>query len=103
MTGSVLSVNKLPIRLTAERWSHITEEHSELAGMKLEVLDVVADPVRIVEGRQGELLAHREIVPGKHIVVVYREEEEDGFVITAFLTTRTGYLDRRRQAWPSSE
>ena len=33
---TVLSKNGIMIRLTAERWSHITEEHCELAGMKLE-------------------------------------------------------------------
>ena len=91
MTESVLSVNKVPIRLTAERWSHITEEHSELAGLKHDVLEVIADPVRIVEGGAGELLAYRETVHGRYLVVVYREEENDGFVITAYLTRRPNW------------
>ena len=103
MTETVLSVNKVPIRLTDERWLHITEEHCELAGMRLDVLEAVANPSRIVEGRAGELLAQREIVPGRHLVVVYREEGHDGFIITAFITTRTQSLDRRRQLWPLKE
>jgi hypothetical protein len=37
---------------------------------------------------------------GKYIVVVYREQENDGFVITAFLTRRIRSLERRKQVWP---
>ena len=35
----VISKNSIPIRLTDERWAHITEEHCDLAGLRLEVLD----------------------------------------------------------------
>ena len=45
MIEKVLSKNGVPIRLTDERWAHITEEHCELAGMRLEVLEAVARPV----------------------------------------------------------
>lgn len=100
MTDSVLSKHDVPIRLTAERWMHITEEHCELAGLRLEVLETVANPVRIVEGGDGEHLAIRGIEPGKALVVVYRELIDDGFVITAFLTRRIKTLDRRTQLWP---
>lgn len=36
--------NSVPIRLTEERWFHITEEHSEMAGYYFEVLETVQDP-----------------------------------------------------------
>ncbi|HZF11811.1 MAG TPA: hypothetical protein VFE33_23740 [Thermoanaerobaculia bacterium] len=103
MTESTISKSGLLVRLTAERWMHITEEHSELAGMRLEVLATISEPARIVAGQQGELLAIREIESGKYLVVVYREiqEEDDGFVITAFLTRRAASLDRRKQIWPT--
>lgn len=100
MTGTALSKNGIPIRLTDERWVHITEEHSELAGLRMEVLEAIADPVRVVAGNRGELLAVRELELGKHIVVVYRESESDGFVITAFVTRRLRSLERRKQLWP---
>ena len=100
MTDVALSKHGVPIRLTAERWVHITEEHCELAGLRLDVLETIADPVRIVEGGDGERLAIREIEPGKALVVVYRELIDDGFVITAFLTRRIKTLDRRPQVWP---
>ena len=61
MLETVLSQNKIPVRLTDERWAHITEEHCELAGMRLEILETIAKPYRILEGGDGELLAVREI------------------------------------------
>jgi len=48
----------------------------------------------------GELLATKEAELGKWLVVVYRELDRDGFVITAFLTRRIASLERRRQLWP---
>ena len=73
MAESVYSKNGVPIRLTDERWAHITGEHSELAGLQPEIVATVADPTAIFAGNQGELLAVREVEPGKYLVVVYRE------------------------------
>jgi len=96
----VKSKNSLPIRLTEERWFHITEEHSEMAGYYFEVLETVEEPEAIYEGKEGECIAVREIEKGKYIVVIYRElSKEDGFVITAFLTRRGKQLERRRKIW----
>ncbi|HET6453910.1 MAG TPA: hypothetical protein VFI02_05850 [Armatimonadota bacterium] len=100
MASAVTSKNGIAIRLTDERWAHITEEHSELAGLRLDVLEVISDPERIVQGGYGSLLAVRQTMSGKFLVVVYREHESDGFIITAFLTSRISYLDRRKQLWP---
>ena len=91
----------VPIRLPQERWFHITEEHSEMAGYYYEVLETVEEPEAIYEGKAGECLAVREGERGKYLVVVYREtSEEDGFIITAFLTRRTRHFDRRERIWP---
>jgi len=100
MSEKVLSKNGVPIRLTNERWTHIVEEHCELAGMRLEVLDTITSPSRILEGGMGELLAVQETHTGKYLVVVYREIDNDGFVITAFITSKTKSLNRRNQLWP---
>jgi hypothetical protein len=100
MTANVTSKTGIPIRLTDERWIHISEEHSELAGMRLEVLETIADPARIYAGKEGEILAIKEAAGGKWLVTVYRELQNDGFVITAFLTGRIASLERRRQLWP---
>ena len=100
MTEITKSKNGVIIRLTDERWSHICEEHAELAGLKLDVLEAVAEPERILAGGAGELLALKKQTDGKILVAVYREEAGDGFVITAFLTRREASLNRRKQLWP---
>ncbi|MBK7598442.1 MAG: hypothetical protein IPJ07_07910, partial [Acidobacteria bacterium] len=82
-----------------ERWVHITDEHCELAGLRLEVLETIVNPMRIYAGYEGELLSVREIEAAKYMVVVYRELVDDGFVITAFLTRRIKSLERRRLIW----
>lgn len=64
------------------------------------MMSAIADPVRIVAGGEGELLALRELELGKFLVVVYRELVDDGFVITAFLTRRLRSIERRKQLWP---
>jgi hypothetical protein len=82
-----------------KRWAHITEEHSELAGMRFEVLETVALPVKIYEGNDSENLAVREIETGKFLVAIYRESEADGFIITAFMTRRVKSLEKRNLLW----
>jgi len=96
----VFSKNGIPIRLTDERWAHITDEHCELAGMRLEILEAISASQAIFEGTTGELLAIRDIEPGKWIVVIYREHAFDGFLITAFMTKRLHTIQRRPQIWP---
>jgi hypothetical protein len=60
----------------------------------------VSHPDRVLLGGDGELIAVREVELGKHLVVVYREQTDDGFIITAFLTRRIRSLEKRRQLWP---
>ncbi|MCG3112705.1 MAG: hypothetical protein MCM46_12895 [Candidatus Manganitrophus sp. SB1] len=100
MIDRVTSKNGIAIRLTDERWAHITEEHCELAGLRSEVVATVLQPERILLGGDGELIAVRELEEGKHLAVVYREGSNDGFIITAFLTRRVRSLAKRRQVWP---
>jgi len=92
----VISKNRVPIRLTDERWVHITEEHSEMAGYYFEILETIENPEVIYKGREGEFIAVKEIEKSKYIVVIYKEtSKEDGFVITSFLTKRKKQLERR--------
>jgi hypothetical protein len=76
------------------------EEHHELASLRSEVMEAIANPTAIFAGNRSELLAVREVEPGKYLVVVYRESQQDGFIITAFLTRRGHALRRRQQLWP---
>lgn len=98
---SIKSKNNIKIRLTDERWRHITEEHSELAGYYFDVLETITDPDYIYKGIQDELLAVKEIITEKYLVVIYREiiELNDGFIITAFFTKRKKHFERRKLIW----
>jgi len=99
-----LSRNGVWVRLSGERWQHIATEHPEMAGLREAVLEAIASADHVLEGRAGELLAVRRLDSSKVLVVAYREVESgDGFVITAFMTSRVAALfKRRRQLWPSS-
>lgn len=94
------SKNNIPIRLTDERWQHIVEGHPELTNNKKDVLAVISQPEQIFQGRDGELLAMKEIEPNKWLVVAYRELKNDGFVITAYSTRRIQSVIKRTQLWP---
>jgi hypothetical protein len=101
MLGTLRSVSGALIRLTANRWAHTTEEHCELAGHSYEVLETIGSPEAVYQGSAGELLAARQLVPGKFLVVVYREQTaQHGFVITAFLTRRIRQLEKGRKVRP---
>ena len=95
-----VSKNGVRIRLPVERWLHIETGHPEFAGERDLILDTIRNPIRIFFGGKGELIAVREWRAGMYAVVVYREMEEDGFVLTAYPTKRLSTLDRRQQAWP---
>jgi uncharacterized protein YuzE len=67
MPEAVYSRNGIPIRLTDERWGHITAEHSELVALRSEILETVANPTWVFAGKQGELLAVHEIEAAKYL------------------------------------
>ncbi len=82
------SVSGVSIRLTAERWNHISKRHPEVAKLQSSVLAAIRRPQAVYEGNAGSLLAVRP-EDDLYLVVIYREvSAEDGFVITAYLTRR---------------
>ena len=92
-----ISVNGVPIRLTAERWLHIVENHDDLAGYYDDVLTVVEEPELILSGHGGSLIAIRGYGRKRYLAAVYRElNADDGFIITAYFT---GKLDRKKAIW----
>ena len=97
------SKNRVPIRLTAERWIHIVENHDDLAGKFHDVLETVAEPDVILAGQAGELLAVR-FLGRQMLVVAYKEiSRADGFVITAFQTSKGRQLiNARKSIWRKS-
>jgi len=104
---TVLSKSGKRVRLSERTWQEkICKEHPEF-GEKDEYLEEVKKtierPEYIAKGWGGELLALRwcEIAPRtpKHLCVVYRELNDEGFVITSFFISRYGKLLRREIVW----
>lgn len=92
-----LSINGVPIRLTAERWFHIVENHDDLAGHYDDVLETIENPDLVLRGYRNSLIAARGYGHKRYLMVVYRElSTNDGFVITAYFTSE---VDRRKAIW----
>jgi hypothetical protein len=84
-----LSKNNVPIRLPYERWVHITENHDDLSGYFDDILNAIEDPDWILKGYCTAFLAVKKFDVHKFLVVVYKEiDGKDGFVITAYFTTK---------------
>jgi hypothetical protein len=98
-----VSKNGITIRITDERWTHVVESHDYMAGNRELVVETVEDPDSIVIGGKGELIALRHYqatsISEKHVVVVYREFEGDGFLITAFMTSSPETILRKGVIW----
>jgi hypothetical protein len=98
----IRSINNVPIRLTDERWQHITTRHPELVDQQEKLLETIAKPEQIQAGDTGELLAIRFYpqtpLTSKFMVVAYREVSvDDGFILTAYFTNRPS--TRRITLW----
>jgi hypothetical protein len=98
----VNSVRGVPVRLTPERLNHIERRHPEINGEEDRILEVVSSPDYVQEGDSATLIAikHYPKTPltEKYCAVVYRElSDEDGFVLTAYLTSKPS--ERRRTVW----
>ena len=70
-----------------------------MAGNRNEVLLTITTPDFVLEGAKDELLAVRFVRQDKALVVVYKENKNDGFVLTAYFTTRTNKLLERKIIW----
>ncbi len=105
MKDVAYSVNNIPIRLTGKRWIHIVENHEDMAGYYFDVLEVVNNPSYVLDGDEDELWAVKYINKVKVFLVIYKESKRknDGFIITAFTTTKIKKLLKRRIIWQQKE
>jgi hypothetical protein len=97
-----VSKNGVSIRLTDERWQHITVGHPEVADYYFEILETIEQPQIIFEGRNEELIAIKkfEKISPKFIVVIYKELNiEDGFIITSFVSKRQQEFAKKKIIW----
>ena len=96
------SINNVPIRMTDERWEHITRRHPEMRNQMRKVMETIEKPQYVLKGDYGELLAVRfyENTPltEKYLIVAYKEiSENDGFVITAYFARE--FSKKREVLW----
>ena len=104
MNDTAHSINGVPIRLSDERWRHIVEHHDDMAGHFHDVLETIASPEAVYDGDVGELFAVSRSGTSHILVVVYREiTADDGFVITAFFTSRVRQIERKRVVWKRAQ
>ena len=98
MVGYAISKNKVKIRLTNERWFHISESHDYMSGLSETVLETINHPEEVLEGTKNEFIAIQKF-KNKHIIVIYKEiSKEDGFIITAFLTSKIDKVKKDRKS-----
>ena len=70
---TVYSVNNIPIRLTRERWFHITENHDDLAGYYDGVLQTTENPDLVIQGYGGAFIAVKGMGGKRYLGVGYKE------------------------------
>jgi len=103
MIGSVILKNGKEIRLSEERWYHIVESHDYMAGNQDIIFETLESPDVIAKGEKGELIAlkyyAKTSISEKHAVVIYKEQEENGFVITAFMTSKPESIIQKGVVW----
>jgi hypothetical protein len=98
----VYSKNNVPIRITQERWMHITKRHSEMENQKEKISETISNPEFILVGDFGEFLAgrfyHETPLTNKYLIVAYKEiSAHDGYVLTAYFSNEPS--QRRKVIW----
>ena len=97
-----ISKNNIPIRLTDERWLHITMGHPEIADFYYEILETIEDADVIYEGDNEAKIAIKGFQErnDKFVVVVYNEvNRNDGFVITAYFSNQQQEFQKKKILW----
>lgn len=97
-----ISKNRIPVRLTDERWQHVSTGHPEMADFYFEILETIENPSVVYYGNEDELIAvsKENQHSGKFFVVVYKEvSEKDGFIITAYLSNKPAFFEKKKILW----
>ena len=86
---------------------HITLGHPEISGYLFDVLETIENPEIICYGNHSELIAVKAVEneTNKYLAVVYKELADqtgfliDGFIITAYSTSKINSFQKRQIAW----
>jgi len=87
----VTSVLGKKIRTTQEYWNHITtKKHSELEGKLDETLEALNRPREVYrQDEKSDIHLYYRKLNGSWVCVVARHLNGDGFIVTAYLTTKS--------------
>jgi len=106
--GSVLSINNVRVRLTQERWLHITNYHKELIDFQLEILLTISNPDNVYSSPKGmpsnfaAVKAFNRLMDNglsTNLIVHYKEvDKSTGFILTAFVMSDKR-LNKRFSEW----
>ena len=107
INGFALSVSGCRIRISDERWIHVTESHDYMAGNIDIVYETIESPDIIAKGDNGALIAIKHFlktsIGEKDMVAVYKEINRDGFLITAFMTSKPDKAAKRGVIWKKQQ
>ena len=92
------TIHGAKVKLHSDILKRIIRKHGELKGCEHMILETIERPDYIIKGYKHELLAIKHytetLIGPKDMIAVYREDKE--LIITAFLTSKTHKLLRRR-------
>jgi len=72
--------------LTEERWSHIQFRHPEATDDPNLLIQVVSSPDELHDDVMGGSHALTRIGSDRFLVVIYKSNGDEGFIVTAYLT-----------------
>ena len=88
------------VRTTRDYWALIESKHPEVAGRQLAVEECLREPDQIRHSKQDNAvyLFYRSYPP-HHLCAVVKRLNDDGFVITCYLTDK---IKEGEKIWPTS-
>jgi hypothetical protein len=108
VVAAAISINNMNVRLTQERWIHITEYHRELTNFQLEILLTVAEPDSVyfspIDAKSSFAAVKTfgrlaDFGLAKNLTVHYKEPSgSSGFILTTFVLSDKR-LKKRFKLW----
>jgi len=79
----------IKVALTEERWKHIVMRHPELDNTMAKVMGVVSNPDEVYIDPVGMIHVLKRLFQeiSDYLVVIYRKENKEGYIRTAYYTS----------------
>jgi hypothetical protein len=86
---NAIAFGGMKVLLTEKRWKHIVLRHPELENKMALILDAVANPDEVYIDVTGAFHALKRLVDevSDYLVVIYRKENREGYIRTAYYTS----------------